>query len=188
MFFIPNENKRLANETELRAHFSNVSFPAIIDNAELVQFGVFPLYSVKPEYDAETQKLVDSGVELIDGKYQIKWQIEPLDQETIDLNKHIAWQKLINEYDKALTDYLDSIAAIRRYDNRISCAVRAGYPGPYQEECQAFGTFMDQCNEMAYQLLNDITIGVRPMFNSTQEFIDILPKFTWPTKPLNLNP
>ena len=69
----------------------------------------------------------------------------------------------------------------KKYDNRITCALRAGYSGPFQAEGQAFALWMDSCNALAYQWLSEIKSGTKPMFNSTSEFIENLPKIVWPS-------
>ncbi len=40
----------------------------------------------------------------------------------------------IADFDAALTAHLDATAQAKRYDNRITCMVRAGFPGPFQAE------------------------------------------------------
>ncbi len=89
-------------------------------------------------------------------------------------------ERLIKEYDAALTNYLDSVAQERKYDNRITCALRAGYVGPFQVEGIAFAGWMDQCNYQAYQILNQVLTGTiaRP---TIEEFLEMLPTFTWPS-------
>lgn len=84
------------------------------------------------------------------------------------------------DFDAALTAHLDSTAQARRYDNRITCALRAGYVGPFQAEGQAFALWMDTCNATAYQLLAEVQAGTRPMPSTTQELIDALPPMVWP--------
>ena len=70
---------------------------------------------------------------------------------------------LIKSYDSSLTLYFDSKAKEKNYDNRISCSVRAGYPGPFQAEGLAFATWMDTCNAICYQILADVQAGLRPI-------------------------
>lgn len=87
----------------------------------------------------------------------------------------------VEDFDRALTDHLDATARAKRYDNRISCAVRAGYPGPFQAEGAAFAAWMDACNAQAYALLAEVQAGTRPLPSSTQALIDLLPPMVWPT-------
>lgn len=87
----------------------------------------------------------------------------------------------IADFDAALTAHLDATAQARRYDNRITCALRAGYVGPFQAEGQAFASWMDTCNAMAYTLLAEVQAGTRPLPATTQALIDTLPAMEWPT-------
>ena len=104
------------------------------------------------------------------------WEVRNKTSEELqaDLDKKIA------EYDAALTNYLDSVAQQKKYDNRITCALRAGYAGPFQQEGTAYGVWMDQCNAQAYQILDQVTAGQIPT-PTIEEFLAMLPTFTWPT-------
>jgi hypothetical protein len=84
------------------------------------------------------------------------------------------------DFEAALTAHLDATAKARRWDSRITLAVRAGYPNPWQQEAIAFGTWMDTCNAMGYQLLAEVQAGTRPLPATTQELIDALPVMVWP--------
>ena len=86
----------------------------------------------------------------------------------------------IAAFESALDAHLDNTARQRRYDNRMACALRAGYPGPFQAEGIAFASWMDACNALAYQLLAEVMQGTRPMPDSPQALIDLLPVMGWP--------
>ena len=87
---------------------------------------------------------------------------------------------LSKEYDLALTNHLDKVAEERRYDNRINCALRAGFPGVFQAEGLAFAQWMDTCNAIAYQMLFDVQSGLQPIPESPEVFIASLPLIQWP--------
>lgn len=89
-------------------------------------------------------------------------------------------EEQVQAFDAALVAHLDQVARERRYDNRITCALRAGYPGPFQAEGQAFAAWMDGCNALAYQLLAEVMSGKRPMPTDPQALIDLLPAMEWP--------
>lgn len=89
-------------------------------------------------------------------------------------------EEQIAVFDAALVAHLDATARQRRYDNRLTCALRAGYPGPFQAEGIAFAGWMDQCNALAYQLLAEVGAGTRPMPSSPQALIDLMPVMIWP--------
>lgn len=90
-------------------------------------------------------------------------------------------EEQIAVFDAALDSHLDAVAGERRYDNRITCALRAGYPGPFQAEGVAFASWMDQCNSLAYELLAEVVAGTRPLPDSPQALIDFLPMMVWPS-------
>ncbi len=81
--------------------------------------------------------------------------------------------------DAAVTAYFDERAGERRYDSRITCAMRAGYDGPFQQEARAFAQWMDACNTVCYQLLAEVTAGTRPI-PSFAEVLVAFPELTWP--------
>lgn len=87
----------------------------------------------------------------------------------------------LEDFDRALTAHLDTTAQQRRYDNRITCMVRAGFPGPFQAEGQAFATWCDNCNAAAYQLLALVQQGKSPAPPSVEAFLSSLPVMVWPT-------
>ena len=84
------------------------------------------------------------------------------------------------DYDAALTAHLDAEARTRNYADRISCAVRAGYPGPFHDEGVAFAAWMDTCNATGYQLLAQFQQGLIPQ-PSIEDVIAALPEMVWPS-------
>lgn len=94
-----------------------------------------------------------------------------------------AWTRVlsVDDFDAALTAHLDATARARRYDDRITCMVRAGFAGPFQVEAQAFALWADACNAQAYALLAEVQAGTRPLPATTQALIDALPPMVWPT-------
>lgn len=116
----------------------------------------------------------------VGGGYQYAggvWSV--FDQPLVD--RATASQKpRLEDYDAALTAHLDSVAQSKRYADRISCSVRAGYPGPFQAEGIAFATWMDTCNQIGYQMLADFQAGNIPQ-PSVEDVIAALPPMVWPT-------
>ena len=87
--------------------------------------------------------------------------------------------RLIAQYEAALDAHLDSVAKQHRYDNRVTFALRAGYPGPYQSAGLAYGSWMDDCNQKAFALLERVIAGTEDM-PTKADFIDSLPIFVLP--------
>lgn len=86
----------------------------------------------------------------------------------------------VDDFTNALTAHLDATAQQRRYDNRITCMVRAGFAGPFQAEGLAFAEWADTCNATAYALLAEVQASTRPMPETTQALIDVMPAMVWP--------
>ena len=87
---------------------------------------------------------------------------------------------IVKRYDTALMNHYDAVAQSKNYDNRITCALRAGYVSAFQKEGIAFGTWMDNCNVIAYSIMNDVISGKREL-PSIESFIAELPLIKWPS-------
>jgi len=87
--------------------------------------------------------------------------------------------EIIVDLTKALEDHYDSKAREKRYDNRLTCALRAGYTGPFQADGMAFAQWMDSCNAYGYQVMADCLAGAR-LVPAPEELIAELPVLTWP--------
>ena len=78
----------------------------------------------------------------------------------------------------ALERMYDAEAQSRRYDNRFTCALRAGYPGPFHAEGLAFASWMDACNAKAYAIMADCLDGKRGE-PSEEELLREMPTMEW---------
>lgn len=88
-------------------------------------------------------------------------------------------QPSAQEYEDAMVAFFDRVAATRLYDNRITCGMRASYPGPYQAEGAAFGSWMDRCYQIGYALQAQAQRGeMSPP--SVAELLASMPEMTWP--------
>jgi len=88
-------------------------------------------------------------------------------------------EEIIKAYTAFLERKYDEVAKERRYDNRITCSLRAGYEGPFQKEGIAFGSWMDSCNHLAYQVLDESLTGEREI-PSKEELWSMMPVIVWP--------
>ena len=176
--YINTQTMQRVTESEIRAQFPNTSFATPFSPPEGYAW-VFP--SPQPVYNPIMQSVREVlPVLTTKGHWEQTWEVYELDAETIAVNQVKAKQDLLVRYDQALANHLDSIAKTKRYDNRVTCALRAGYTGPFQAEGQAFAAWMDTCNALAYQWWSEIDAGTKPMFASTEEFIGALPVISWP--------
>lgn len=88
-------------------------------------------------------------------------------------------EEILAPFLQAMDDLFNSTAQARRYDSRVTCALRAGYPGPFQAEGLAFAQWMDTCNALGYQVMADVLAGSIPM-PTVQGYLDMLPSMEWP--------
>ena len=88
-------------------------------------------------------------------------------------------QDIINSLTSALERHYDTTAQTRQYDNRLTCALRAGYAGTFQAEGTAFAIWMDNCNAYAYAVMTDVRAGLRGI-PTNEGLIAELPVLIWP--------
>lgn len=127
-----------------------------------------------PDYDPDTHTRKPDGQTVDDTARTLTkhYRADPLPADAVQA-------RLLKRYDKALTDFLDREAQSRRYDNRVTCALRAGYPGPFQAEGIAYATWMDDCNAKGYQIMGDVVAGTRPL-PTVDAFLAEMPAMVWP--------
>lgn len=84
---------------------------------------------------------------------------------------------------QTLNDHLDAVAGERRYDDRFTCSLRAGFTGPFQAEGVAFAAWMDQCNLVGYTIMAEVKAALRPV-PTPAELIAAMPVIVWPASPI----
>jgi hypothetical protein len=176
MFYEPSTQTEYTTVESFRLAYPNTSFGDLYVESNRIAAGLYSIVDSVPSYDRELQQVTPGGVEQIDGIWYRQYTVS---DRTLTDEERMAI--LVGRYDAALTAHLDATAQTRRYDNRITCAVRSGYPGPFQAEGQAFAIWMDSCNAYAYQLLSDVAEGNRLPPESPDAFIAELPEMVWPT-------
>lgn len=82
-----------------------------------------------------------------------------------------------------LNAHLNAVAGERRYDNRFTCSLRAGFAGPFQAEGVAFAAWMDQCNLVGYTIMAEVKAGQRAA-PTPAELIAAMPIIEWPPSPI----
>lgn len=83
------------------------------------------------------------------------------------------------DYEKALDSHIEAVAIADRWESRVTCTLRAAYPNVWQAKAIAFGTWMDTCYVLAYQIMAEVQAGTRPL-PTIEEFIGLMPEMEWP--------
>lgn len=176
MFYHTDSEQPFDSIESFRLAHPNTSFGDLYDQAYRESIGLFDVDVSIPFHDEELQKATPSEVVCSDGRYILGYVIS---DRALTSEQRMAI--LMRRFELALDTHLDSTAQQRRYDSRVTCALRAGYPGPFRAEGEAFASWMDQCNTTAYALLADVQRGVRELPSDPQALIDLLPAMVWPS-------
>jgi len=135
-----------------------------------------------------TYKLTNTNNIIRDGNASI-----PTDPANSDYQQYMVWltegntpepadpptqAEITNIYVTELEAHYDTVAQVKHYDNRFTCALRAGYAGPFQTEGQSFAQWMDLCNLYAYQEMGRVQAGERPA-PTHEELVAELPVAPW---------
>lgn len=177
MWIDPKTMRVFVSHSDIRAAFTLTSFPSVMTEADIASVGVLPVTQTdQPAFDPLTQKVVEQTPALVNGAWTQQWAVQALTPE----EQQAAVVALVDDYTATLTAYLDQVAQFKRYDNRVTCALRAGYPGPFQSEGIAFAEWMDNCNALGYTILAEVQAGTRPL-PTKSEFIALMPAMVWPT-------
>lgn len=175
------DNQLYTTHSEIRQACPNTSFPSSLTDEMIAHSGFFVVKDAPtPSYNALTQRIERTPPDQLDDEWIAGWKIIEIPLAEIEANRVSAFEEAVVTFDKALTAHLDSVAKQRRYDNRITCMVRAGFAGPFQAEGVAFATWCDTCNILAYQMLQKVQAGIEPMPASPKDFISTLPTIVWP--------
>jgi hypothetical protein len=165
--------------TDLFAEHPNTTFAYPITPELLSQFNVVVVAGSTPVYDPSTQYLEEAIPALIGTVWTQQWNVRDYDASTIASKKNEDTMSIESTYINAMENFYDTKAQEKRYDNRYTCALRAGYPGPFQAEGLAFAQWMDNCNEMGYQILTEVLSGERAQ-PTVDELLAGFPQLVWP--------
>lgn len=174
----------IVDEAQLRAlQPGNVGLPNVLDAATLDHLGYDPVLAAPQPAVTAYQRVVRATPAATQdglGHWVQAWTVVDFTPDEIAAAQDAATLALEATYEQALVDMFDTTAQADRWDNRITCISRAGYPGPYQTRAQAFGTWMDTCAEQGYALLAAVRTGAQAM-PTVEAFLAGMPPFTWPT-------
>lgn len=184
MFYHPATQRKIPEGTafELDGNQYPPNWLNLTSEQDKTAHGIFYLVQdEQPSFNPITEYCVPGPVTEIDGVWHDTWVVDALAEETITANQINAANAMQAAILKGMTELFDTTAQSRNYDNRITCALRAGYPGPFHDEGVAFATWMDNQNAKAYTLLSQVGAGTMPMPSSVAEALALLDPMVWPT-------
>lgn len=157
--------------TEIKK-LTNCGNPDLLGDEYLATLSIVP--EVSPALDPETQTY--DGVTV--SATAVTKNVRALTSEELAAKAQAEQDATIQALTFALEQRYDEVAQIKRYDNRLTCALRAGYPGPFQTEGTAFAVWMDNCNATAYQVMADCLQGLRPI-PTAEQLLSEMPSAPW---------
>lgn len=163
--YIRNSDGKIVNNFEAMAQINQEHPDLYVAPADIPNYG-FTLYTYTPQPPAAQWCAVVEGTP-VNGVQT--WVQQPLAQDEI-----------IRRCTTALDEHYAKVAQSKGYDNQYTCALRAGYPSVFQAEGKAFAEWMDGCNAQAYQLMQDVKNGVKPMPADEAALVATLPAMVWP--------
>lgn len=154
----------------LSVDYPDTVFPSALDQETIDALGLEQVFeTTPPKLDADPRFTYMEGQPVrVNGRLTQTWDATPASAD-----------RAIASYTAKLEQFYDDKAKERRYANRYTCALRAGYAGPFHAEGVAFASWMDTCNAHAYQIMAEVLAGQRQM-PSIEELIADLPTLTWP--------
>lgn len=165
-------------EGDIRAAFRHsTSFPA---TGFVPPPGYAAVDDVDPPEPTLEQSVRELPPNLVDGVWTQRWEVTQAPPELVAERVAAVRAAQVSAYVAALEAHYDAKARERRYDNRLTCALRAGYAGPFQAEGTAFAVWMDNCNAYAYTVLAQVEAAQRAMPADPAALIDELPQLVWP--------
>lgn len=169
----------LVNEVQLREGYCGM-LPVPLTPAAVHAAGADPvLRTPRPEAGPLHTVHAVGAVQDVRGNWVSAWELREKTQEQIAEQASLHAVQLEFTYAAVLEELYDRKAQERRYDNRLTCALRAGYSGPYQAEGQAFAMWMDTCNAIAYDVLRQMKAGTLTP-PAVDELLGQLPELAWP--------
>jgi len=162
---------------EIRAAYPSASIP---DDADLSFMGWHDLTeSEKPAYNPITQGLryrVDDST----GKFVMSWYVYDLPALTVEENM----AKFAIQLKRDVVDYaqarLDAFAQTRGYNDILSACTYKGSPvAKFDQEAQRCIQLRSDTWATLYTELEAIESGAKPMPQSADDILSILPELTW---------
>lgn len=158
-------------EWQIKQSHRNTSFPIPFEPLDRYEWVyAAPKPNMPPAVEVE-----EGTPEKLNGVWVENWKTRAAKPE--EYRRKAA--ELLASYTTRLDAHIDSVAKARRYDSRVTCAMRAGFPGPWQEEAKAFGTWMDTCYTRAYAIMLEVEAGNREL-PTFEQLLAELPAMIWP--------
>lgn len=164
-------------EHEIRARYSNVSFPVPFDPPSGYAIVVG---SERPSYDPVAEGIREAAPKQVNGVWTQQWEVFGLDEEQVLKNREVFQQRLKQTIVDETQNRLDEFARERGYDGIMSLCTYAASTNPrFQAEGQLGIAVRDQTWSKLYEIMEDIENGQRELPVEPESILLELPPLTW---------
>ncbi|MDD2879690.1 MAG: hypothetical protein PHQ58_04570 [Rhodoferax sp.] len=163
------ESGLIVGDAGFRTLHPNVSFPEAISQEIADSFGADLVELKDPPPLARREQAVvnEPAYNEETGRWTQDWTVSPItDPEILAESYRMEAEELKQRYLGHVQVHLDTKAREHGYDDIKSAALRAAYPGPYQQEGITLATWMDECWFLTFELLAEAQGGAAEL---TQE-------------------
>ncbi|EKD22664.1 MAG: hypothetical protein ACD_84C00017G0001 [uncultured bacterium] len=175
--------QELMQERDFKDMFPNVSFPEVLTDEFLAEYGVANLHYVPQPAETATQKVADNGPALVNGIWVVQWglverSVEEKAQYVQQFKMHISRQ---------VQEQLDAFARTRGYDGIMSAATYANSASPQttsEIKIKNEGLYCDTIRLKTWAALSDYDAGVTAgTYPEPTSFADVTPHLPIPVWP-----
>lgn len=165
------------SQSQLRRDNPNVSFPRDLTDEVLLEFGAYKVKPpIKPDFNEDTQKLLEGDLAYIDGAWRKLVTVVDLSPEELQSKRDAK----IRELTMAIQLHLDSAARERGYDSMFSLSTYISSTNTvFQAEAAAGVRWRDDVWTAANTILSDVLAGNRSAPTKDQLLAE-LPVINWP--------
>lgn len=177
MWIDPSTLHTYTTHAEIRAAFRKISFPTSINEESIASVGLLPVVvTAPPAINPLTERAVEVGPALIEGRWTQAWAVEALTTE----EQAQARAALISQFSAAAQARLDAWAKTRNYDGILSLCTYATSTVPqFASEGQRGVDLRDATWAALYAILAQVEAGTRTLPASFAAIEGELPALTW---------
>jgi hypothetical protein len=177
MWINVNTGKIFTTYSEIRQDCAGVSFPTVMDDGMIGDYGYSMVVPAVPTYNPSTQKITETHPTQVNGVWTQSWNV--VDMNTTELAREASnFQEAVVI---AVQERLDSFAQTRNYDSILSaCTYATSMVPKFKAEGQYCVDARDAAWSGLYTLLANVQAGTTPMPASVADVLATLPVLTWP--------
>lgn len=114
-----NTPTKINLRTYLKNNFPNVSFPSSPSETLLTRYNIYPLETVRPDFNSATQVREYQGISLVDGAWTEVWTVRNKTQGELVAEQDAAKDRAESQISSDLSALKALAAGIHDHENRL---------------------------------------------------------------------